>query len=83
MELSCFLRDKEKFKGVYINKDMTKLQMKEQYELRKELRRRREMEVEQKGNTNLIIRRGRITERNDYRWIVDVLTGNPWLMNTK
>ena len=61
------LRDGDNFIDVYINKDLTKLQMKEQYALRKELRRRREMDLEENGFTNLIIHRGKITDRKDVK----------------
>ena len=60
-----YLRDSEKFNEVYINKDLTKMQMKEQYQLRKELRRRREMDLEENGFTNLIIHKGKITDRKN------------------
>ena len=49
---------------MYINKDLTKLQIKQKYdyELRNELRRRRAIDFEEKGFTNLLIHKGRITE---------------------
>ena len=62
-----FLRGSENFSDVYINKDLTKLQMEEQYELRKELRRRREMDLEENGFTNLVIHKGKIMDRNDVK----------------
>ena len=62
-----YLRDSDNFSDVYINKDLTKVQMKEQYALRKELRRRREMDLEENGFTNLIIHRGKITDRKDVK----------------
>lgn len=64
LEKANYLRDDDTFGNVFINKDLTKLQMKDQYELRRELKRRREVDLEEKGFTNLIIHKGTIMDRN-------------------
>lgn len=55
------LRDKEDWQGVYINPDLTVKERKKDYELRSELKRRREG-----GETNLILSRGRIVTKSNY-----------------
>ena len=52
------LYDHKEWKGVYINRDMTAREREEEYQLRKELREKR-----LKGETNLVIKNGKIIMR--------------------
>ena len=55
--------DEERWKNVYINKDMTKEESKQAYDLMVELRKRREEEAAANGNAKFVISRGRVLKK--------------------
>lgn len=57
------LKDEERWKNVYINKDMTKEEMKQAYDLRVELRKRREDEAAAGGNAKFVISKGKVVKK--------------------
>lgn len=60
MENARSLRNSENWKDTYISPDLTRMQRQEKYELRQELKLRREG-----GESNLIIRRGRVVQMSE------------------
>ena len=54
-----------RWKEVYVNKDMTETEQKEAYELRKELRERRREEGAERGQSKYVIHKGRVVEKKE------------------
>lgn len=63
LEKANKLRNENRWKNIYINKDMTEAERKEAYDLRVELRRRRQAEEETGGNGKFAIFRGKVIKK--------------------
>ena len=59
------LRDREEWKKVFINKDMTDAERTEAFNLRQELRERRRQEGVEQGRSKFVIHRGRVVNKEN------------------
>ena len=67
LEKAKKLRDDDRWKNVYINRDMTEAERKEAYNLRVELRARREEERRENGTRRFVIHRGQVIRKENAR----------------
>ena len=67
LDKAKLLRDEERWKYVFINKDMTKEESKKAFDLRVELRKRRAAETAANGNAIFVISRGRVIKKAEDR----------------
>lgn len=59
------LKDEDRWKNTYINKDMTEEERKQAYKIRQELKKKRRQENVQNGRSRFIIHRGRVVNREN------------------
>lgn len=59
------LKEEERWKNIYINKDMTEAEREQAYNLREELRTKRRQENANRGRSRYVIHRGRVVTREN------------------
>ena len=61
------MRNDDRWRDVYINRDMTEEERKDAYNLRVELRKRRQEEEAKSGSTKFVIYRGKVIKKGNLR----------------